>query len=151
MKRSKNAALTNTVTMKTKYEKDFVRPVVMISCQPAFVFERKKIMNNTILLNEVAVRSSVATNLMPLTYAVAGLIARNDAKTRLEEPTTGVPIWEKYSLTVAEASEYYGIGEKRLRSIINENVNADFILEIGTHIRIKRKLFEDFLDQAMAV
>ena len=26
-----------------------------------------------------------------------------------------IPVWEKYSLNVSEAAEYYGIGEKRLR------------------------------------
>ena len=26
-----------------------------------------------------------------------------------------IPVWKKYSLNVSEASEYYGIGEKRLR------------------------------------
>ena len=42
-----------------------------------------------------------------------------------------VPVWEKYSLNIPEAAEYYGIGEKRLRQIANENVGADFILEIN--------------------
>lgn len=43
-----------------------------------------------------------------------------------------IPVWEKYSLNIPEAAEYYGIGEKRLRQIANENVGADFILEIGS-------------------
>ena len=62
-----------------------------------------------------------------------------------------VPIWKKYSLNIPEAAEYYGIGEKRLRQIADSNVGADFILEIGTHIRFKRKLFEEYLDMATAV
>ena len=62
-----------------------------------------------------------------------------------------VPIWLKYTLSVSEASAYYGIGEKRLRNIINENPNTDFILEIGTHIRIKRKMFEEYLNCAMTL
>ncbi len=57
-----------------------------------------------------------------------------------------IPIWKKYSLSVEEAAEYYGIGEKRLYSILHEHVGADFILEIGSHIRIKRELFEKYLD-----
>lgn len=57
-----------------------------------------------------------------------------------------VSVWEKYSLNIPEAAEYYGIGEKRLRQIANENVEADFILEIGSHIRFKRRLFEKYLD-----
>ena len=62
-----------------------------------------------------------------------------------------VPVWENYSLNIPEAAEYYGIGEKRLRQIANENVGADFILEVGSHIRFKRKLFEDYLDTASTV
>lgn len=62
-----------------------------------------------------------------------------------------VPIWKKYSLNIQEAAEYYGIGEKRLRQIADTNVGADFILEIGTHTRFKRRLFEEYLDMATAV
>ena len=52
-----------------------------------------------------------------------------------------IPVWKKYSLNISEAAEYYGIGEKRLRQIVGENEGADFILEVGSHIRFKRKLF----------
>ncbi|NSD12737.1 transposase [[Ruminococcus] gnavus] len=62
-----------------------------------------------------------------------------------------IPVWEKYSLNVSEAAEYYGIGEKRLTQIAGENAGADFILEVGSHIRFKRKLFEDYLDTASTV
>ena len=62
-----------------------------------------------------------------------------------------IPVWKKYSLNVSEAAEYYGIGEKRLRQIAGENEGADFILEVGSHIRFKRKLFEDYLDTASTV
>lgn len=57
-----------------------------------------------------------------------------------------VPIWEKYTLNVEEAAEYYGIGIKRLYEIIRDNPNADFLLEVGSHYRIKRALFEIFLN-----
>ena len=57
----------------------------------------------------------------------------------------------KYSLSVSEAALYFGIGEKRLRAIINENQGADYILEIGTHIRIKREKFEEYLNNATAL
>ena len=62
-----------------------------------------------------------------------------------------IPVWKKYSLNVSEAAEYYGIGEKRLRQIAGENEGADFILEVGSHIRFKRKLFEDYLDTSSTV
>lgn len=62
-----------------------------------------------------------------------------------------VPVWRKYSLSIAEAAEYYGIGEKRLRQIADMNNGADFILEIGSHIRFKRQLFEEYLNTATAI
>ncbi len=59
-----------------------------------------------------------------------------------------VPIEAKYSLNIPQAAEYFGIGEKRLYGIIHENEGADFILELGSHVRIKRRLFEEYLDEA---
>lgn len=39
-----------------------------------------------------------------------------------------VPIWFRYSLSINEASMYYGIGIKKLYSIVKENRDANFIL-----------------------
>lgn len=58
-----------------------------------------------------------------------------------------VPIWEKYALTIYEAAEYFNIGEHRLRQLVRENRQADFVLWIGTKVEIKRELFEKFLDE----
>lgn len=58
-----------------------------------------------------------------------------------------VPIWRKYTLTVEEAALYFRIGENRLRRIISENPDADFILWNGNRAQIKRKLFEAYVDQ----
>lgn len=62
-----------------------------------------------------------------------------------------IPLWKKYSLNVQEAATYYGVGNKKLYEIIRNNPNADFLLEIGSHYRIKRVLFEKFLDEATAI
>lgn len=62
-----------------------------------------------------------------------------------------IPVWEKYSLSIKEAAEYYGLGEKRIRQIISENQDSEFVLEIGTHVRIKRKKFELYLDASSVV
>ena len=67
----------------------------------------------------------------------------------MDEVKRPVPIWKKYSLSIQEAAEYYGIGEKRLRQIVVEHPGAEFILEIGS--RIKRGLFEKYLDEATVV
>ena len=58
-----------------------------------------------------------------------------------------IPIWEKYTLTIEEAAEYFRIGENKLRNMINSNKLADFILWNGNRAQIKRKLFEKHIDQ----
>lgn len=57
-----------------------------------------------------------------------------------------IPIWEQYTLSVEEASTYFRIGENKLRKIINERPDADFILWNGSRALIKRTLFEKFID-----
>ena len=60
-----------------------------------------------------------------------------------------VPIWKKYTLTVQEAAEYFRIGDKKLRKLIDEHPDADFILWNGTRPQIKRKLFERYVDEVL--
>ena len=62
-----------------------------------------------------------------------------------------VPIWEKYSLTVDEAAEYFNIGQNRLWDMIHENEAADYILYKGRNVLIKRKKFEELLDTVNVV
>ena len=62
-----------------------------------------------------------------------------------------VPLWEKYSLTVSEAAQYFGIGEKKLRIVIANFVDADFLLSNGGRTLIKRKLFEKFIDETSSL
>lgn len=64
---------------------------------------------------------------------------------------TTIPLWKRYSLSVPEAAKYFGIGESRLYQIIADHPGADFILEIGSHVKIKRALFERYLDNASCV
>ena len=61
------------------------------------------------------------------------------------------PLWYKYSLTIREASEYFNLGEKKLRQIIQEQPQEDFILNNGTKVLIKRVKFEQFIDAASCV
>ena len=58
-----------------------------------------------------------------------------------------IPLWQKYTLTVEEASLYFRIGQAKLRRMISENEDADFILWNGNRPQIKRKLFEEFVDR----
>lgn len=62
-----------------------------------------------------------------------------------------VRICEKYALTVAEAAVYFGIGEKKLRSMIENYDHLGLFLQNGAKYTIKRKKFEEFLDRACAI
>ena len=57
-----------------------------------------------------------------------------------------LPWWNKYILTIEEASQYFGIGEKTLRRLIKENPDEKFIIYNGTKVQVKKKLFEKFID-----
>lgn len=61
-----------------------------------------------------------------------------------------LPWWEKYTLTVEEASEYFGIGDKVLRRFLKEHPDADFIICNGVKTLIKRKKFEQYIDEFMS-
>lgn len=63
--------------------------------------------------------------------------------------TYEVPIWEKYTLSVQEAAGYFGLSDKKIRKIIDEHENDNFILWNGTRPRIKRNLFEKFVDKEL--
>lgn len=60
--------------------------------------------------------------------------------------TYEIPIWRKYTLTVEEAAVYFRIGEHKLRKIISENKNADYLLWNGNRVQIKRAKFERYVD-----
>lgn len=56
-------------------------------------------------------------------------------------------VWEKYTLTIEEASEYFRIGEKKLRRLADEHRNASWLITNGNRIQIKRKKFEKIIDE----
>ncbi len=59
-----------------------------------------------------------------------------------------VPVWEKFMLTVKEASEYFNIGENKMYRIVNEEVdpNYSFIIQNGARTMIIKHKFENYLD-----
>ena len=59
---------------------------------------------------------------------------------------TDVPIWERYTLTIEEASKYFRIGEKKLRKLAEENINSGWVIVNGNRVQIKRKQFEKIVD-----
>ena len=60
---------------------------------------------------------------------------------------TDIPIWERYTLTIEEASKYFRIGENKLRRLAEENKNANWLIMNGNRIQIKRKQFEKIIDR----
>lgn len=65
--------------------------------------------------------------------------------------TTDVPIWEKYTLTIEEASKYFRIGENKLRRLAEENIGSNWVIMNGNRMQIKRKQFEKILDKLDAI
>lgn len=61
--------------------------------------------------------------------------------------TISIPIWRKYTLSIQEAANYFRIGDKKLRKLIDEQPDAEFILWNGSRPQIKRRLFEQYVDE----
>ena len=62
--------------------------------------------------------------------------------------TRYVNLCDKYTLTIEEAAAYFGIGQKKIRSLVQTHENDDFILHVGVKVLIKRKKFENFIDRS---
>lgn len=62
-----------------------------------------------------------------------------------------IPVWEKYTLTIDEASRYFRIGENKLRRLAEENRHASWLIMNGNRIQIKRKQFEKVIDELEAI
>lgn len=56
-----------------------------------------------------------------------------------------VPIWEKLTLTIEEASEYSGIGINKLYKMLAQPSSEKFVLRNGKRKLIKRKAFETYI------
>lgn len=61
-----------------------------------------------------------------------------------------VPIWEKTTLTVEEASEYSNIGINKIYSMLNEK-SCTFALFVGKKRLVKRKEFEKYLERVNSI
>ena len=62
-----------------------------------------------------------------------------------------IPVWEKYTLTIEEASSYFRIGENKLRRLAGENKNAKWLIMNCNRIQIKRRQFEQVIDKLDAI
>lgn len=55
-----------------------------------------------------------------------------------------VPVWERFTITIEEAAQYFGIGTSKLRELSNED-NCPFVLWVGSKRLIKRQKLEEYL------
>ena len=65
-------------------------------------------------------------------------------------PMKEVPIWEKSNLTLEEAAAYSGIGINKLRDLTSEQ-NCRFVLWVGNKRLIKRRLFDQYIEQEYSI
>ncbi|WP_290452037.1 excisionase [Faecalibaculum rodentium] len=63
----------------------------------------------------------------------------------------GISVKDKVCLTIEKASRYFGIGEKKLRRLVNSNLDSGFVIQNGVKILIKRQRFEQFLDNLPSI
>lgn len=62
-----------------------------------------------------------------------------------------VPVWEKFTLTVNEAARYFNLGEKKIRKLADDYEDYGFVLQNGSKTLIKRRKFEEFINETNAV
>lgn len=53
---------------------------------------------------------------------------------------------DKILLNIKEASDFFGIGQHRLREIVKDDFGCKYHLMLGRTIKVKRKQFEEFLN-----
>lgn len=56
-----------------------------------------------------------------------------------------IPVDRRLCITIEEAAEYSLLGEQRLRKIIEEDITLEWVLHVGSWIRIKRPQFEKWV------
>lgn len=61
-----------------------------------------------------------------------------------------IPIWQKSNLTIEEAAAYSGIGVNRIRELTNVD-SCPFVLWVGTKRLIKRRKFDEFVEEAFSI
>ena len=62
-----------------------------------------------------------------------------------------IPFFEKYLLTVYEASRYFNIGERKLYQIVVEHAGCEWMLYNGNRIMIKKDRFAKWLDKQSTI
>lgn len=61
-----------------------------------------------------------------------------------------IPIWHKAALTIEEAAAYSNIGVNRLRKLTDAD-DCMFVMKVGPKRLIKKRQFDQFLDEAYLI
>lgn len=61
-----------------------------------------------------------------------------------------IPIWNRPTITISEASAYSGIGTGKLYELTDAE-NCPFVLWVGTRRVIKRSVFENYLENQYSI
>ena len=61
-----------------------------------------------------------------------------------------VPIHEKVALTIEEAAAYSSIGQNKLSELL-KNPRCPFVLYVGTKKLVKRREFDRFISENIAI
>lgn len=59
-----------------------------------------------------------------------------------------IPLWEKTTLTIEEAAEYSNIGQNKISALLKKP-RCPFVLYVGKKKLVKRKEFEQFIDNSI--
>lgn len=70
--------------------------------------------------------------------------------TSIKKSVPFVPLNEKWLLTIPEAAAYFGVGQNRISELALQD-GCKFVVFVGNTKRIKRKKFEEFLDEQYAI
>ena len=58
---------------------------------------------------------------------------------------------DRYLLPIKAAASYFSIGENKLRQVLRDNPDAKLSITSGNRVLIKRKAFENFLEESGCV
>ena len=61
-----------------------------------------------------------------------------------------IPIWQKSNLKIEEAAAYTGSAANRIHELTNVD-SCPFVLWVGTKRLIKRRKFDEFVEEAFSI
>ena len=70
--------------------------------------------------------------------------------TSIKKSVLFVPLCEKWLLSIEEAAAYFGVGQNRLAKLASQD-GRKFVVFVGAKKLIKRKKFEEFLNEQYAI